>query len=83
MGARVLGSLVGHAHSSTTGFLLVKKRSLQTWQFVNAPSLENSQGQAGRGSEQPELVEPVPAHGRGGGEMVFKGPFQPKPPRDL
>ena len=36
------------------------------------------QGQVGRGSEQPDLVEDVPAHGRGLDEMNFKRPSQPK-----
>ena len=35
-------------------------------EVVDAPSLEaRVQGQAGRGSEQPDLVEDVPAHCRG------------------
>ena len=38
------------------------------------------QGQAGWGSEQPGLLEGVPAHSRGGwNQMIFKGPFQLKP----
>jgi len=34
-------------------------------------------GQAGRGSELPDLVEDVPVSGSGVG-LDFKGPFQPK-----
>ena len=35
---------------------------------VDAPSLETlSQGQVGRGSEQPDLAEGIPAHCRGAG----------------
>ena len=38
----------------------------------------NIQGQVGRDSDQPDLVD-VPAHCRGGLHyMAFKGPFQPK-----
>ena len=36
-------------------------------------------GQVRRGSEQPGLVEGVPAHGRGLDWVAFTGPFQPKP----
>lgn len=39
----------------------------------------NVQGQPGWGSEQADLVEEVPTHGRGGGWMAFTGPIQPKP----
>ena len=38
----------------------------------------NIQGQVGWGSEQPGLVEDVPAHCRGLGQMTSKCPFQPK-----
>jgi len=37
------------------------------------------QGQAGRGFEQPGVVEDVPARGRGLELDDLKGPFQPKP----
>jgi len=36
----------------------------------------NVQGQVGQGSEQPGLVEDVPAHCRGLDYMTFKSPFQ-------
>ena len=36
-------------------------------------------GEAGRGSERPDQVGDVPAHGRGWDWMSSKGPFQPKP----
>ena len=39
----------------------------------------NIPGQVGRGSEQPDLVEDVPARGRGLDKMTSKGPFPPKP----
>jgi len=42
----------------------------------DAPNIPD---QAGQGSEQPDSVEAVPAHGRGLDWMVFKGPFPPKP----
>jgi len=38
----------------------------------------NIQGQVGQVSEQPDLVEDVPAHCRGVGLDDFKGLFQPK-----
>lgn len=38
----------------------------------------NIRGQVGWGSGQPGLGEGVPAHSRGLGQMVLKGPFQPK-----
>jgi len=38
----------------------------------------NIQGQVGWGSDQPDLVEDVPAHSRRIGYMTFKGPFQTK-----
>jgi len=46
------------------------------------PILGNIQGQVGRGSEQPDLAEDVPAHCRGLDWMALKGPFQPKPFHD-
>ncbi|KAK4825070.1 LOW QUALITY PROTEIN: hypothetical protein QYF61_023074, partial [Mycteria americana] len=45
-------------------------------EVVDAPSLETFQ--VGRGSEQPALVEDVPARGRGLDWMAFNGPFPPK-----
>ena len=45
---------------------------------VAAPSLGSVQGQVGWSSEQPGLVEDVPAHGRGGWNyMIFKVPSNP------
>jgi len=38
----------------------------------------NIKGQVGWSSEQPDLVENVPAHCRGGGPDDLLGPFQPK-----
>ena len=38
----------------------------------------NIQGQVGQGSEQPDLVEDVPAHCRGVGLDGLSCPFQPK-----
>ena len=39
----------------------------------------NIQGEVGRGSEQPDLVEDVPAHSRGVGLAdLLRCPFQPK-----
>ena len=38
----------------------------------------NIQSQAGQGSEQPGLVEDIPAHCRCLSQMPSKGPFQPK-----
>jgi len=42
------------------------------------PIPRNIQGQVGQVSEQPGLVENVPAHCRRLGQMSFKVPFQPK-----
>jgi len=39
----------------------------------------NVQGHVGWGSERPDPVEDVPAHGRGVDWVAFKGPFPPKP----
>jgi len=39
----------------------------------------NIPGQVGRGSEQPGLVEAVPAHGRGLDWVASEDPFQPTP----
>jgi len=39
----------------------------------------NAQGQVGRGSEQPDPGEDVPAYCRGLGWMSSEGPFRPKP----
>jgi len=36
-------------------------------EVIDAPSLENIQGQVGQGSEQPDVAEDVPAHCRGVG----------------
>jgi len=47
------------------------------------PIPRRNQGQVGRGSEQPDVVEDVPAHCRGVGYMTSKGPFQPKAFYDL
>jgi len=45
---------------------------------VAAPSLGSVQGQVGRGFEQPDLVEGVPVHGRGGwNEVIFKHSSNP------
>jgi len=44
---------------------------------VDAPSLETFKVR-GRGSEQPDLAEDVPAYWKGLDEMIFKGPFQPQ-----
>lgn len=42
------------------------------------PHPGNIQGQAGRGSEQPDLVKIVPAPCGGLDYTAFKGSFQPK-----
>lgn len=44
------------------------------------PIAESVGDQVGWDSEQDDLVEDVPAHGRGAplDQMIFKGPFQPK-----
>lgn len=42
------------------------------------PSSENIQGQVGKGSRQPVLVEDLPAHCKRAGLEIFKGPSQPK-----
>jgi len=46
---------------------VVKRWNRLPREVVDAPSLEVVQGQAGWSSEQPGLVEDVPAHGRGVG----------------
>ena len=50
----------------------------QVAQRGSDPIPGNIQGQVGQGSEQPDLVEDVPAHCRGAGLETSKGPFQPK-----
>jgi len=52
-----------------------------TWHclFWDCPLPGSAQGQVGWSSEQPGLVEDVPAHGRGVGTRDLYDPFQPKP----
>jgi len=44
-----------------------KKMDRLPREVVDATFLERNQGQAGQGSEQPDLVEGIPAHCRGDG----------------
>lgn len=54
--------------------------SLQTAQLAKTGrGTLHLQGQAGRGSEQPDLVESVPAHGRQVEQMIFKALSNPNP----
>jgi len=50
-----------------------------TQRSCGCPLPVSVQGQAGRGFEQPGLVEGVPAHGRGVELDDHEGPFQPQP----